>query len=309
MDFFEQQHRARRKTGWIVLAFLLAVAAIVLSINVVGGYIYLVATERPLHPVGRALAAVPRSAYVVTTLVVLGVIAWGTLARIYALASGGVAVAGMVGARLVKRDTADPGERRLLNVVEEMALASGIAVPQVFVMDGQSSINAFAAGYSPNDAAVVVTEGALKRLNRDEIQGVMGHEFSHVLNGDMRLNVRLLGVIAGIVLIGSAGGFLMRVGGGGHGNRGDIRIFLVGLLLWLIGSVGMFAGRVIKAAVSGGVLSLADEVDQRVGVLRLCNLNPELKGYFQHDRFAEQFDFYEDIEAAMTAKRAVNQDV
>ncbi len=258
MDFFQDQHRARRKTAWIVLAFLLAVVGIVVSINVVGGYIYLVATERSLLPVGRALAAVPRSAYVVTTLVVLGAIAWGTLARIYALAGGGAAVADMVGARLVKRDTGDLGERRLLNVVEEMALASGIAVPQVFVMDGQSSINAFAAGYSPNEAAVVVTEGTLKRLNRDEIQGVMGHEFSHVLNGDMRLNIRLLGVIAGIVLIGSAGGFLMRVGGGGHGNRGDIRVFLVGLLLWLIGSVGVFAGRVIKAAVSREREFLAD---------------------------------------------------
>ena len=258
MDFFEQQHRARRNTGWILIAFLLAVAGIVLSINVTGGYIYLFATERPLLPVGLALASVPRSAYAITTLVVLGAIAWGTLGRIYALAGGGVAVADMVGARRVGRETADPVEKRLLNIVEEMALASGVGVPRVFVMDGQSSINAFAAGYSPNEAAVIVTEGALKLLNRDEIQGVIAHEFSHILNGDMRLNVQLLGLIAGIVLIGSAGGFLMRVGGGGHGSRGDIRVLLIGFLLWLIGSVGVFAGRLIRAAASREREFLAD---------------------------------------------------
>ncbi len=258
MDFFEQQHRARRNSGWILLAFLLAVAAIVLSINVVGGTIYLVATERPLLPVGRALAAVPRSAYVITTLVVLGVILGGTFVRLNQLAGGGGAVAGMVGARRIARDAGDLEEKRLLNVVEEMALASGIAVPQVFVMDGETAINAFAAGYSPHEAAVVVTEGALKRLSRDEIQGVIGHEFSHILNGDMRLNIQLLGVIAGIVLIGSAGGFLMRLGGGGRGNRGDVRVVLVGALLWLIGSVGVLAGRLIKAAVSREREFLAD---------------------------------------------------
>ena len=258
MDFFLQQHRARRRTVWIVLAFLLAVAGIVLSINVVGGYIYLYATERPLWPVAHALTAVPRSAYVVTTLVVLGVVAWGTITRMVELSAGGAAVADMVGARSVKRDSGDLRERRLLNAVEEMALASGIAVPQVFVMDGQTSINAFAAGHSPNEAAVVVTQGTLDRLTRDELQGVMGHEFSHILNGDMRLNIRLLGVIAGIVLIGSIGGFLMRLGQGGRGDRGDIRVIFVGLVLWVIGSVGVFAGRLIKAAVSREREFLAD---------------------------------------------------
>ena len=258
MDFFEQEHRARRKAGWILLAFLLAVAAIVLSINVVGGYIYLVAAGRPLLPAGRALAAVPHSAYVITTIVVLGVILGGTLVRLNQLSGGGVAVAGMVDARWISRGTGDPEERRLLNVVEEMALASGVAVPQVFVMDREDAINAFAAGYSPHEAAIVVTQGAIKRLGRDQIQGVIAHEFSHILNGDMRLNIQLLGVIAGIVLIGSAGGFLMRLGGGGYGRRGDVRVVLVGALLWLIGSVGVLAGRLIKAAVSREREFLAD---------------------------------------------------
>ena len=271
MDFFEQQHRAKRNTGWILLAFVFAVAVIVLSINVVGGWIYLVATERPLFPVAPALAAVPTSAYVITTLVVLGVIIAGTAVRMYQLSEGGVAVARMVGARLIARDTGSLEEKRLLNVVEEMALAAGIAVPQVFVMDREDSINAFAAGYSPHEAAVIVTEGALKRLDRDQIQGVIGHEFSHILNGDMRLNIQLLGVIAGIVLIGAAGGFLMRIGSGGSYQysyrdydrsdvRGEMRVLwgCVGLTLWLIGSVGVFAGRLIKAAVSREREFLAD---------------------------------------------------
>jgi Zn-dependent protease with chaperone function len=258
MDFFEQQHEARRNTAWILVAFLAAVAAIVLSINVVGGWIYLVATERPLLPVVRALLAVPHSAYWVTTFVVLGVILGGTLVRMHELSGGGVAVANMVDARRLARDSSVPEEKRLLNVVEEMALASGVAVPQVFVMDGEGTINAFAAGYSPHEAAVVVTEGTLKQLNRDQLQGVIAHEFSHILNGDMRLNIQLLGLIAGIVLIGSAGGFLMRGGSGGRGSRGDARVFLVGLLLWLIGSVGVLAGRLIKAAVSREREFLAD---------------------------------------------------
>lgn len=258
MDFFEQQHLARRHTGLMVLMFLLAVAGIVLAFNVVGGYIYLYATERPLLPAVRALAAVPRSAYVVTTLVVLGVVAWGSLTRMYELSGGGASLALMVGARRVKRDSQSLPDRKLLNVVEEMALASGIVVPQVYVMDGQPAINAFAAGYSPNEAAVIVTQGTLENLSRDELQGVVAHEFSHILNGDMRLNVRLLGVIAGIVLIGSIGGFIMRLGQGGRGTRGDIRVWLAGVVLWLLGSVGVVAGRLIKSAISRQREFLAD---------------------------------------------------
>jgi Zn-dependent protease with chaperone function len=263
MDFFEQQHRARRRTAWILLAFVIAVAAIVLSINVVGGWIFLWATDQPFFPVVKALAAVPHSAYWVTTVIVLGVILAGTVLRLRELSGGGVAVADMVGARRIARDTGSLEEKRLLNVVEEMALASGIAVPQVFVMDGEGTINAFAAGYSPHEAAIVVTEGTIRRLDRDEVQGVVGHEFSHILNGDMRLNVQLLGVIAGIVLIGSAGAVLMRGGGASGDDRPsrrawDFRVFLVGLVLSLIGSVGVLAGRLIKAAVSREREFLAD---------------------------------------------------
>ncbi|HUL92119.1 MAG TPA: M48 family metalloprotease, partial [Burkholderiales bacterium] len=210
MDFFEQQQSARRQTWLMVLVFLIAVAGIVLAINVVGGWIYLYATDRPLLPVVRALAAVPRSAYVVTTLVVLGVVAWGTLTRMYELSGGGASLALMVGARRVKRDSQSAPDRRLLNVVEEMAIASGITVPQAYVMDGEPAINAFAAGYSPNEAAVIVTQGTLEHLSRDELQGVVAHEFSHILNGDTRLNMRLMGLAHGLFWPTIVGRILLR---------------------------------------------------------------------------------------------------
>src|SRR6266704_2956910 len=258
MDFFEQQHRARRRTWLMLLLFVLAVVAIVTAFDLVCAIVYVWLFDVPIPHSNGLLQQVPRSVYVWSTLATLLVIGWGTASRLVQLSGGGVAVADLIGARHVKRDSGEPAERRLLNVVEEMALASGITVPLVFAMDDQQAINAFAAGYSPNEATVIVTRGALEQLNRDELQGVVAHEFSHILNGDMRLNVRLIGVIAGIVLIGAAGGFLMRIGQGGRGARGDIRLFLVGLLLWLIGSVGVLAGRLIKAMISREREFLAD---------------------------------------------------
>jgi len=262
MDFFAQQHQARRNTTLMVFLFVLAVAAIVLAVDLVAAATWLaLAKDTMLSTRKSLLGQVPAPVYWGGTLAALCVIGGGTLYRIIDLSKGGVAVARMVGARWLKRNSQDQLERRLLNIVEEMAIASGITVPEVFVMDEEKGINAFAAGYSPNEAAVTVTRGALEQLSRDELQGVIGHEFSHILNGDMRLNVRLLGVIAGIVLLGSVGRFLMRMGRGGSNGgsrRGDFRILLLGLALWLIGWIGVFFGRVIKAAVSREREYLAD---------------------------------------------------
>src|SRR3990172_115269 len=263
MDFFAQQHQARRNTTLMVFLFVLAVAAIVLAVDLVAAATWLaLAKDTMLSTRKSLLGQVPAPVYWGGTLAALCVIGGGTLYRIVDLSKGGVAVARMVGARWLKRNSQDPLERRLLNIVEEMAIASGITVPAVFVMDEERGINAFAAGYSPNEAAVTVTRGALEHLSRDELQGVIGHEFSHILNGDMRLNVRLLGVIAGIVLIGSVGRFLMNMGWGGDSddNRrgGSVRFFLLGLALWLIGWIGVFFGRVIKAAGSREREYLAD---------------------------------------------------
>lgn len=257
MDFFAHQDRARRQTTLMVVLFLISVALIVLAINLVGAAIYIAMADVPPFPLATAFASVPRSAWLITTAVVLCIIAAGTVTRLYALSGGGAAVAEMVGARRVRPETREPGERRLINIIEEMAIASGINVPHVYVMDGQDQINAFAAGYSPNEAAITVTRGALERLSRDELQGVIAHEYSHVLNGDMRLNIRLMGVIAGMVMIGTLGRFLVRLGGGGGGDgnssgrsKGDIRIVVLGLTVWAIGSIGVLFGNLIKAAIA-----------------------------------------------------------
>jgi Zn-dependent protease with chaperone function/uncharacterized tellurite resistance protein B-like protein len=252
MDFFASQERAEKQTRLMLLLFVMAVICIVLSTNLVGAAIYIVYAHVPAPSIAQALYAVPHPAYWLTTTVVLSFIAFGSLSRMSDLSGGGAAVAEMVGARQIKSDGSDIAERRLINVVEEMAIASGIRMPLVYVMDNQHGINAFAAGYSLDQAAVTVTRGALNHLSRDELQGVVAHEFSHILNGDMRLNIRLIGVIAGIVVIGGIGRALMRT----RGSRNPLPFW--GFLIWLIGSVGVFFGSLIKAAISRQREFLAD---------------------------------------------------
>ncbi len=202
MNFFEQQEAARRLSRRLVVLFTLAVVAIVITVNVVATLVYLSVFPPPL----------PRAFHLTNTLVTLLMIGAGTWWEMARLAAGGEAVAGMIGARRVDASTRDLLERRLVNVVEEMALASGTPVPRVYVMDNEAAINAFAAGHSLHDAVIAVSRGALTRLNRDELQGVIGHEFSHILNGDMRLNVRLIGVLFGLLMLSMFGRFMMAIG-------------------------------------------------------------------------------------------------
>ncbi|MBI1943244.1 MAG: M48 family metallopeptidase [Betaproteobacteria bacterium] len=261
-SFFEHQHLARRNTKILVLMYALAVIGVILAVDLVLAGTY--AANFVHTPPGKALTltgyirAVPPSLYVLgalgTALVVFAVSGWNVLQ----LASGGKAVAEMIGARRVAPDTGDPLERRLVNVVEEMAIASGVRVPAVYVMDGEPGINAFAAGYDVSNSVVAVTRGTLETLNRDELQGVIGHEFSHILNGDMRLNIRMIGVLAGIVFIGSVGQFLMRSQRNVRDSRGAMPIFAAGLALLVIGYIGLFFARLIKAAVSRQREFLAD---------------------------------------------------
>jgi Zn-dependent protease with chaperone function len=164
----------------------------------------------------------------------------------------------MVGARAVDPGTGKPAERRLLNVIEEMALAAGIAAPRAYVLDGEGGINAFAAGKHANDAIVAVTQGALMRLKRDELQGVVGHEFSHILNGDMGLNLRLIGVLQGLLVLALFGRFITSLGGGGPREKPNPAIWIAGLAVLTIGYIGVFFGRLIKASVSRQREFLAD---------------------------------------------------
>jgi Zn-dependent protease with chaperone function len=256
MDFFGAQEHARRQSRRLVWLFALAVLAIVAAINLVAvGVLELGADPKRLASGG--LIERNAGALVATTLLTLAVIFFASMFRIGRLRSGGAAVARELGATLVPMDTRDPLLRRLRNVVEEVAIASGVPVPQVFVLEDEVGINAFAAGYSAGDAAVAVTRGALERLSRDELQGVIAHEFSHVLNGDMRLNIRLMGVLFGILVLAIIGReVLLRMRGGGNRNAGAILLIALGLLV--IGYVGLFFGRLIKAGVSRQREYLAD---------------------------------------------------
>jgi len=263
-SFFENQDLARRNTKLLVLMYFLAVVGVIIAVDLVlaGSWIYgfgdmVVPRGHRPGPIG-LLGAVPARIYLLgalgTALVIFAVSGW----NIVQLSSGGKAVADMVGARRVSPDTKDALERRLMNVVEEMSIASGVRVPGVYVMDGEAGINAFAAGYDVSDSIVAVTRGTLEALNRDELQGVVAHEFSHILNGDMRLNIRMIGVLAGIVFIGSIGEFIMRSQRGGSDSKGAMPIFLGGLALLLIGYIGLFFARLIKAAASRQREFLAD---------------------------------------------------
>jgi Zn-dependent protease with chaperone function len=162
----------------------------------------------------------------------------------------------MAKARQVKRNALSLEEQRLLHVVEEMAIASGVTVPSVWVLDQEEGINAFAADYSPNQAVIVVTRGTPVQLNREELQGVIGHEFGHVLNGDMRLNVQLIGILASIVVVGEAGLLIIHLGA--SADDAAIAIVPFGALNAAIGYIGVFFGRMIKAAVSRQREFLAD---------------------------------------------------
>ncbi|MFM8831548.1 MAG: M48 family metallopeptidase [Spartobacteria bacterium] len=252
MDFFEKQEKARLQTKWLVFYFVLAVAGIIAVLHV--GFSLLL---------GQALDDWELLGFTAGGVLLSVVI--GSLVKIAELSKGGKAVAEMLGGVPVNPSTTDPDERRLLNVVEEMSLASGVPVPQVYVLD-EESINAFAAGYGTADAAVGVTRGCITRLTRDELQGVIGHEFSHILNGDMRLNIRLMGLLNGILFLALLGGVLMRLAltsrprSSNDKNGGSIVAALVagGLVLYIVGWIGVFFGKLIKAAVSRQREFLAD---------------------------------------------------
>ena len=240
MNFFEQQAAARRGSGRLVLLFVLAVAAIVLTVDLVT-----LAFTGSWGMTGFATVA---------TLAVIGL---GSLYRIASLSGGGAVVAAQMGGTFVPEDTRDPSLRRLRNVVEEVSIASGVPVPKLFVLEQEAGINAFAAGYGPADAAVAVTRGALDRLNRDELQGVIAHEFSHVLNGDMRLNIRLIGLLFGILMLSLIGQRVLLYGRFGR-SRDTTPILLAAGVAIVVGSIGVFFGRMIKAGVSRQREYLAD---------------------------------------------------
>lgn len=255
MDFFAKQESARKNTFRLVLLLLVAVLGVILATDLVVAIISLFFADGSPSDVPPRIGLFQ---YPTMDEVILLAIIFFALRRLYQLRDGGESVAKMVKARQVLRNASSLEEKRLLNVVDEMAIAAGVAVPSVWVMDKEEGINAFAAGYSPNQAVIVVTSGALSKLNREELQGVIGHEFGHILNGDMRLNVRLIGILAGIVVVGEAGLLIIRLGLEADDIRGLLLAIVVGAIIATVGYIGVFCGRVIKAAVSRQREFLAD---------------------------------------------------
>jgi Zn-dependent protease with chaperone function len=241
LDFFDAQSRARRNTGLLVFLFLFAWLATI-ALADVG-----LAVALSVDPVALLLP--------VAALVTLVVLSGSAFHAVRLASGGGDAVARMLGGRAVDRQTTDPAERRLVNVVEEMAIASGLPVPRLYVLDGESGMNAFAAGFTPERSVVAVTRGALEGLDRDELQGVVAHELSHVLNADTRLSTRLMAMVGGLTVLALLGRILLR--GDGRGKDRGMAVG-AGLALLVAGSIGAFFGRLIRLAVSRQREFLAD---------------------------------------------------
>lgn len=250
MNFFERQHEVRKVSGRLVWLFLFAVIGIVAVVDIA----VLLAFQLHRRPVSSIVLILG-----IVSAAAVALIAAASLIRMWILRRGGGAkVATQLGGVYIPEDTTDPDLRRLRNVVEEIAIASGTPVPELYLLPQETGINAFAAGWAPADAAVAVTQGALARLNRDELQGVIAHEFSHVVNGDMRLNIRLMGVLFGILGLAVLGRILLSGGGRGGRRNNAGPLIIVALAVMLAGYIGIFAGRLIKAAVSRQREYLAD---------------------------------------------------
>ncbi|MFI4938257.1 MAG: M48 family metallopeptidase [Candidatus Berkiellales bacterium] len=283
MNFFEYQEKARRKTFFLVLYFILAIIFIILSLDALFVSLVIYMKDPKLvdyliygkiqHYYFHGAKLVPNPQMVWKLFIHLGmiispiaiaVIVIGSMFRLASLNAGGIAVAELAGAEPLDPNTRDPAEQRFVNVVEEMSIASGVPIPKLYVMRHEKGINAFVAGIKPEDTVMTITQGALEQLTRDELQGVIGHEYSHIFNSDMQVSVRLIGILGGLFLISQLGYFILRMFGRRNirvkddAGRGIFILILIGVGLYIIGYIGLFFGRLIKSAISRQRESLAD---------------------------------------------------
>lgn len=257
MNFFESQDTAKRNTGKLVVLFAFAVLSLIVVTNLLVMIIFgFVGTETTGIDTSSALQF-DWHTFLLVGAAITGVIVLSSLYKIATLSGGGARIAEMMNGKLLLSGSGDLHERRVLNVVEEMAIASGTPVPPVYLIE-EAGINAFAAGFSPSDAVIGVTRGTIQTLSREQLQGVIAHEFSHILHGDMRINIRLMGVLHGIMVLGIIGFLLMRGGAFSRRSKESGGIVFLGLGLIVVGFVGTFFGNLIKAAVSRQREFLAD---------------------------------------------------
>ncbi len=268
MDFFEAQELARKRTRLMVVLFAMAVLTIAAALYGVVVYVTGAGFFDAEDAVRQPIVLWQPDLFFGTLAAVVVLVTACSLFKVAQLRSGGGYVARSMGGREVEQTTQDADERMLMNIVEEMSIASGVPMPEVYVLP-EEGINAFAAGFTPADAVVAVTHGCIRTLNRDELQGVVAHEFSHILNGDMRMNIRLMGVLFGIMAIAVLGQLVFRgtaeanFWGGGRrrskeGGGALIVIMVIGIAVMAIGYIGVFFGRLIQSAISRQREYLAD---------------------------------------------------
>ncbi len=293
MNFFEHQQRARNQTRTLVTFFALAVIAIICLINLA---VYFGICITPTYCVDPVVYLQQPLAWMVSggtllVIVLTSLIRWSQLKS-----GGGYRAVLMVGAKPVDFQTAHSNERQLLNVVEEMSIAAGMPMPRVFVMEQETSINAFVAGTEPHNTCLVVTRGCLEKLSRQELQGVIGHEYSHIFNGDMRLNIYLIGILAGILVIGQLGEFITRSSSssGSSKKNNGLQLIVIGFTMMLAGYIGVFFGRLIKAAISRQREFLADASAVQYtrdpsGISNaLYKIKTDVSGSLLHNKSAEE---------------------
>lgn len=262
MNFFESQDRVRKNTTLLVVLFAVAVIALIIMTNILVMVAFGFINSAQMRDGQTFIQQMDWATFVSVGAGVCVVVFAGSLYKTIALSAGGKVVAESLGGQLIPQNSQDLNQRKLLNIVEEMAIASGTPVPPVYLLADEPGINAFAAGFSPRDAVIGVTQGTIDQLTREQLQGVIAHEFSHIFNGDMRLNIRLMGALNGILILGMIGYFLLRsapFSGRRRGNdKGGGGILALALGLMAIGFAGTFFGNLIKASVSRQREYLAD---------------------------------------------------
>jgi Zn-dependent protease with chaperone function len=248
MNFFEQQDRSRQATKILIGLFIAAVVFTGICV-----YFAVMLTIGVKMNAGKNFNLWDIRIFcstIILTGLIMGGVSWS---KINQLQAGGAIIAADLGGTRVFPEIATSEEQQLLNIIEEMAIAATMAIPPVYILQNELGINSFAAGFTINNAVIGVTRGCLDRLNRDELQGVIAHEFSHILNGDMAMNIRLTGMLQGILSLQLVGRILGCVASGSNNPIQSLASFLQ-----IIGCSGFVSGRLIQSAICQQRELLAD---------------------------------------------------